>query len=114
MRTNWRVSCEDDCPKARRQRGVEPFKFTDQLMCLSGGPVRHDALHEAGTRNDSPSETYLGPAAVVDMPDVVDLLLDVGEMLIEVRERVEIFSERLLDVRDGGIQGDVRAPLTML
>ena len=48
------------------------------------------------------------------MPDVVDLLLDVGKMLIEVGERVEIFSERLLDVRDGSIQGDVRAPLTML
>lgn len=40
------------------------------------------------SENKSPGGTHLGPAAVVHMPNVVDLLLDLGEVLVEVGERV--------------------------
>ena len=100
--------------RRRADRGVLSHSSSLINSCACQADRSGTTCYTRRGQDDSPSETYLGSAAVVDMPDVVDLLLDVGKMLIEVGERVEIFSERLLDVRDGGIQGDVRAPLTML
>ena len=48
------------------------------------------------------------------MPDVVDLLLDMGQVLVEVRERVKVFREGVFDVGHCGIKGDVRTPLALL
>lgn len=67
-----------------------------------------------GTKDQSLGQTHLVPAAVVDMPDVVNLLLDVGKVFVEVGKRVQVFHEGMLDVGHCGTQSKVCASLALL